>query len=42
MKKILTLLLAICFFAPVYAQNYDKMTEKAQKKEVKQKMKDYK
>ena len=42
MKKILTLLLAICFFAPVYPQNYDKMTEKAQKKEVKQKMKDYK
>lgn len=42
MKKILTLLLAICFFTPVYAQNYDKMTEKAQKKEVKQKMKDYK
>ncbi len=42
MKKILTLLLAICFFAPVYAQNYDKTTEKAQKKEVKQKMKDYK
>lgn len=42
MKKILTLLLAICIFAPVYAQNYDKSIEKAQKKEVKQKMKDYK
>jgi len=42
MKKIITLLMAFCFLAPVYAQNYDKMTEKAQKKEVKQKMKEYK
>lgn len=42
MKKIFTLLMALCFLAPVYAQNYDKAVEKAQKKEVKQKMKDYK
>ncbi|MDE6772177.1 MAG: hypothetical protein K2J49_06210 [Muribaculaceae bacterium] len=42
MKKIFTLLLTLCFLAPVYAQNYDKAIEKAQKKEVKQKMKDYK
>jgi len=42
MKKILALLLAVCFMAPVYAQNYDKALEKAMKKEVKQKMKDYK
>lgn len=42
MKKILTLIMALCFLAPVYAQNYSKMTEKAQKKEVKEKMKEYK
>ncbi len=42
MKKIITLLMAICFLAPAFGQNYDKMTEKAQKKEVKKKMKEYK
>lgn len=42
MKKILTIIMALCFLAPVYAQNYGKMTEKAQKKEVKEKMKQYK
>lgn len=42
MKRILTILLALCFIAPVFAQNYEKMTEKAQKKELKQKMKEYK
>ncbi len=42
MKKILTLLMALCFLAPAFAQNYDKMSEKAQKKEVKEKMKEYK
>ncbi len=42
MKKILTIIMALCFLAPVYAQNYSKMTEKAQKKEVKEKMKQYK
>lgn len=42
MKKIFTLLLALCFITPVIAQNYDKMLEKAQKKEIKQKQKDYK
>jgi hypothetical protein len=42
MKKILTILLAFCFLAPVYAQNYNKAIEKAQKKEVKEKMKEYK
>lgn len=41
MKKILTLLMALCFLAPAYAQNYNKAIEKAQKKEVKQKMKEY-
>lgn len=41
MKKIFTLLLALCFLAPVYAQNYDKMLEKAQKKEVKNRVKKY-
>lgn len=42
MKKFLTLLMALCFLAPVYAQNYNKAIEKAQKKEVKTKMKEYK
>lgn len=42
MKKILTFLMALCFIAPAFAQNYDKAVEKAQKKEIKQKMKDYK
>lgn len=42
MKKILTLLMALCFIAPAFAQNYDKMVQKAQQKEVKQKLKDYK
>lgn len=42
MKKILTLIMALCFLVPVYAQNYAKMTEKAQKKELKEKMKEYK
>lgn len=42
MKKILTIIMALCFLAPVYAQNYNKMAEKAQKKELKEKMKEYK
>lgn len=42
MKKILTLLMALCFLAPAVAQNYDKALQKAQQKEVKQKLKDYK
>lgn len=42
MKKILTLIMALCFLAPAFGQNYSKMTEKAQKKEVKEKMKEYK
>lgn len=43
MKKILTLLMALCFIAPaVMAQNYDKAIQKAQQKEVKEKMKEYK
>ena len=42
MKKILLILLAVCFMAPVYAQNYDKQIAKAQKKELKEKMKEYK
>lgn len=42
MKKILTLIMALCFLAPTFGQNYSKMTEKAQKKEVKEKMKEYK
>ncbi len=42
MKKILTLIMALCFLAPVYAQNYSKMEEKALKKELKEKMKEYK
>lgn len=33
--------MALCFLAPAYAQNYNKAIEKAQKKEVKQKMKEY-
>ncbi len=41
MKKILTLIMALCFLAPAFGQNYSKMTEKAQKKEVKEKMKEY-
>ena len=42
MKKILTLIMALCFLAPAYAQNYDKMIQKAQQKELKEKMKEYK
>ena len=42
MKKILTFLLALCFIAPGVAQNYDKKLQKAQEKEVKTKMKEYK
>lgn len=42
MKKLIALLMAVCFLAPVYAQNYDKALEKALKKEMKQKMKEYK
>ena len=42
MKKILTLIMALCFLAPAYAQNYDKMIQKAQQKELKEKMNEYK
>lgn len=42
MKKILTFLITLCFLIPAFGQNYNKMTEKAQKKELKEKMKEYK
>lgn len=42
MKNILTFLTALCFLMPAFGQNYSKMTEKAQKKELKEKMKEYK
>lgn len=41
MKKIMTLLMALCFMVPAIAQNYDKAIMKAQQKEVKAKMKEY-
>lgn len=42
MKRLFTILMAICLLSPVYSQNYNKAIEKAQKKEVKEKMKEYK
>lgn len=42
MKKILTIIMALCFLAPAYAQNYEKKVAKAQEKEIKEKMKQYK
>ena len=42
MKKIFSFILALCFILPTFAQNYSKMEEKAQKKELKEKMKEYK
>ncbi len=42
MKKIFSIILALCFITPTFAQNYSKMEEKAQKKELKEKMKEYK
>lgn len=37
MKRLFTILMAICLLSPVYSQNYNKAIEKAQKKEVKEK-----
>lgn len=42
MKRLINVLMALCLIAPAFAQNYSKAIEKAQAKEVKQKMKDYK